>query len=437
MAQSDKWLAPSDKTTPCLKHDHGAMHIAPTTTHRSHDHTLATALRIPTCHGRRYALWAALALTLPLRDAIAQSTPVPSATDGFKPSDIVLGQTGPLSGPASTAFRLFLSGAALAFDAVNRAGGIKGRRIHLLTMDDELNPKQGAANLRTLAQNPQITALFSLVGQTAILDSAALIKAAGIPVFGATTGDKRSRERLGRPFFFTSPTYGTEAERIVAHLAATTVQKISMAYMGNPLGAEVRDAAEKKAQQLSVQVLASRPMDLGWALDIPQLVQDLTRGSPQAIVIFNTGEPLIRLVGALRQHPTAPRVYLFSLQDPAALQSALGDKAMGIVLGQVLPAPESVRHTLGSHMRQLLLATHKTSVDISPQQMQGFFNAQIVIEALKRCQGNITRGRLLSITEAMSNVNVGGIPVQFSELQRTGHEFIEMAMIGPKGRMVR
>jgi len=80
--------------------------------------------------------------------------------DGVSKTHIVLGQSLPLTGPGSSLAKPFHQGAKIYFDRVNAAGGIHGRQIELVTLDDEGYAATAAANTQKLLGQ----GVFSLFG---------------------------------------------------------------------------------------------------------------------------------------------------------------------------------------------------------------------------------------------------------------------------------
>ena len=70
-----------------------------------------------------------------------------AAENGVTDTEVVLGHTGILSGPLGAPIKVVMAGAGLAFDAVNAQGGVSGRKIRLVSLDDELSPEKAVANL--------------------------------------------------------------------------------------------------------------------------------------------------------------------------------------------------------------------------------------------------------------------------------------------------
>ena len=73
-----------------------------------------------------------------------------SAEPPTSATEVVLGQSAIISGPLGGPIKAMTAGAQLAFDAVNAQGGLHGRKIRLITLDDELAPPKAVANYKKL-----------------------------------------------------------------------------------------------------------------------------------------------------------------------------------------------------------------------------------------------------------------------------------------------
>lgn len=102
------------------------------------------------------------------------------AQEGVSKSAIVLGQSLALTGPGSSLAQPFYEGAKLYFDRVNAAGGVNGRKIDLVTLDDRGNPAttvtntqklldQGVLSLFGFYGSPQVTAAYPLIKGSEVL----------------------------------------------------------------------------------------------------------------------------------------------------------------------------------------------------------------------------------------------------------------------------
>lgn len=104
-------------------------------------------------------LFLAVFLTQPL-EVFAQAK---NYGPGVSDNEIKLGQTMPYSGPVSALSALGKAELAY-FDMLNASGGVKGRKIKLISLDDGYNPAKTVEQTRALVENENVLALFSSLG---------------------------------------------------------------------------------------------------------------------------------------------------------------------------------------------------------------------------------------------------------------------------------
>ena len=102
---------------------------------------------------------------------------------------IIVGQSAPLTGGNAAFGNDIRSGANAWFAAVNAKGGVNGRQIELVTIDDKNDRKTAGANAKTLLENPDLVALFGFASATLSLDA--------IPQAAARLGVVGQRQRVG------------------------------------------------------------------------------------------------------------------------------------------------------------------------------------------------------------------------------------------------
>lgn len=105
-----------------------------------------------------------------------------SAEFGVDDQSLRIGQTLPLTGTQAELARPFLSGIRLQFDAINATGGIHGRRIALVTLDDAGDPRLALANTRQLLYQHQVFALFGHWGRQVAAAHEAIVLAERVPM---------------------------------------------------------------------------------------------------------------------------------------------------------------------------------------------------------------------------------------------------------------
>ena len=152
---------------------------------------------------------------------------------------ILIGQSAALSGPAEQLGKEMKAGAEAYFDVVNKSGGINGRKIKLISVDDGYEPEKAAANTKKLIEEEKVLALFGYVGTPTSNAALPIFTAAKVPFVGAFTGAQSLREPFNRYIFNVRASYFDETEQIVAHLVQQGVTKIAVFYQNDAYGKAV------------------------------------------------------------------------------------------------------------------------------------------------------------------------------------------------------
>src|SRR3954466_13987663 len=122
-------------------------------------------------------------------------------SQGVTSDKILLGQSVALTGPAAELGIQMRNGAKTYFDHINTQGGVHGRKIELLTLDDGYEPTRTAPNTKNLLEEHKVFALFGYVGTATSSAAMPIFTEAKVPFFGAFTGAELLRQPFNRYIF--------------------------------------------------------------------------------------------------------------------------------------------------------------------------------------------------------------------------------------------
>ena len=166
----------------------------------------------------RYALRFALSTVFFLpQTAIAQ---------GVTSDTILIGQSAALSGPAEQLGKEMKSGAEAYFNAINQNGGVNGRKIKVVSVDDGYEPDKAAANTKKLITEDKVLALFGYVGTPTANAALPIFTEAKVPFIGAFTGAQSLRDPFNRYVFNVRASYFDETEAIIQHLVQSGAKRL-------------------------------------------------------------------------------------------------------------------------------------------------------------------------------------------------------------------
>lgn len=366
--------------------------------------------------------------------ALPAAAAPPAASPGITDSEISIGISVPLSGPVGKNGSEFLSGATMVFDRVNAAGGIFGRKIAPLALDDGYQAQRTAANVRTLVEEKHVFAIFGVLGTDNAVEGLKIATPAGVPFLFPVTGDDGMRREPNRYLFTLSASLPEEMDKIVEHLLTVGIRRIAVAHFDNGFGRSLLAATERSMKKRNTELVAAVPFAVN-AKDAPAAAQKLIAAKPAAIILASLGKSSADFIEAYRKAGGDAAIYSFSGVGSDQLVARLGAGSRGIVISQNMPSPWSFTQAASRDYRAL--KTARKEKDYSYLSMRGYISATVLVEALKRAGKSPTRDGLVTAIESMQHMDIGGFPIDFSREQHNGAQFVELTVIGANGVFVQ
>ncbi len=379
---------------------------------------------------KRRSLLATLpALALP---AHAQT---PAAEPGVSAREIVLGQTADLSASRSVITRAYSGGAQLHFDEVNRLGGIHGRQLRVVQLDDAYQTARALDNARQLVARP-VFALVHSVGTAIAGGLIPYLETQGVPhVHPLTGGDEvRAPALPSRQTFFLRASYRREVSRIVTQLRTLGISRIALAHEDEPFGHGIRLQVDDAMQAAGLSLVATGLMPFNQPTAVQAAAQTVYRARPDAVIVGSAGPSVENFIAATHRLGLRTTYYCLSVSNVERLHKALGPLSEGVVVTQVMP---SVRTSTMPVVRDYRRASAGPDSTPSGFGLEGFISARLITQALQAAGPLLTRARFIAMLEQPPSAQLGGFPVGHTPATRNGSPFVELAMIGRQGRLVQ
>src|ERR1700735_2823064 len=156
---------------------------------------------------------------------------------GVTDAEIKIGQTMPYSGPAS-AYGVIGKTKAAYFRMINEAGGINGRKINLISLDDGYSPPKTVEQVRRLVEQEQVAFLFNTLGTPPNAAIRKYLNDNKVPQLFVATGAAIWGDPQHFPWTIGfQPNYQTEAVIFIKHILATKPDaKIGVLYQNDGFG---------------------------------------------------------------------------------------------------------------------------------------------------------------------------------------------------------
>ncbi|WP_422844242.1 ABC transporter substrate-binding protein [Acidovorax sp. M2(2025)] len=346
-----------------------------------------------------------------------------------------IGQSTALTGPLGDLGSAMHQGAKAAFAAINARGGVHGKAVELVTLDDAYEVPKALANVDQFLADRDLFALFNCMGTPMIEAMLPKVIDSGMPFVAPFTGAQLSRVKSARNVFNIRASYADEAEKLVQHLSTIGIQRLGIVYQNNSFGKEVFQSARQSMDRLKLPEALAVTVENN-ASDAGAAAAKLAGGHLEAVVIGLAGKPTLEFVKAFRALQRGVALYALSVMGTPATVKALGPDATGMAISQVVPLPSNVVMPVVRDFQAAWKAAGATA-EPSHLALEGYINARVFAEALQRAGRNPGRAAFLDALWGLKKWDLGGFEIHATTPDRNASRFVELTLVGRDGRFLR
>ncbi len=350
---------------------------------------------------------------------------------GVTKTNILIGQSSPFSGSNKELGDDIREGIQAYFKLVNAAGGVNGRTLELIALDDANDAKRSGENARILIEQRGVLALIGYASATLSLPALPFAEKSKVAFVGPFTGAEPMRT-FRRNVYNIRASYADELEKIVDFYATTGMKKFSIIHYDDAVGKENLAAVElaltrRGLKPSSIATLKRNQTDLG------ATVSDVVKAEPDVVIATTLYKTTGDFIKSARKAGSGAQFASTSFVGASALANELGEQGMGVVVAQVVPPYARASIPV---VREYQAAIEKSlgKKDYSFTSLESYIGAKVIVEAIRRAGANPTREGLLKTLDSMQNFNVGGYLVDFSPSNHNGSRFVELTAISKAGR---
>ena len=331
--------------------------------------------------------------------ARAQSTP------GVTEKEIVIGSCSALEGPSKFLGTATVTGANAYFSAVNEAGGVDGRKLRLVSSDDSYDPEKAQGCFDKL-MSEKVFALAFFVGTPTALKYVPLAESNKIPLVGLFTGAQTLYQPLRHWVVNVRASYFDEArEQIDGLWNVLGYHKIGVIYPEDSFGAAVLEAVKAALRAHGAEPVALGTYERQTAL-VVGAVEVVRRAKPDAVVVVgpsNTVAPILKQAHSKDWKPLFTTVS-FVGTDELIVQA--GQDAEGVVVTQVVQ-PYYLTDFKAVTQYRRALQKYSPGTPANFVSFEGFIDAMVLVEGLKRAGKDLTREGLIRGIESIHDMDLG------------------------------
>jgi len=351
----------------------------------------------------------------------------PPSVDGVTPREVIIGQTLPLSGPVGELGATFHAGYKAAIEQVNRKGGVHGRTIKLMAVDDGYVVQKSVESANKLVQDG-VFLMSGCVGTANVLALMPVLAAQNVPLFAPYTGADAIQKEAGRSVFTVMAAYSQEVEKMVQHLSTVGLGKIAIVHQNSGFGKSVLAGTQAAMTRRNLTLHGSAAVESD-ASNAPAVAADLAKLAPQAVIVAAVGKPALEFIRAYRGTGRNAQFLLLSgTADINALGKELGNGAVGVIVTQTAPPPFSTRLKVAKEHREAMKAAGQEG-RVNYTSMMGHIAASALVEVLRRTGRELTRDKFIAAAEGAGRIDLGGYELAFSRDQHHGSKLVDISMI--------
>ena len=354
------------------------------------------------------------------------------AEDGVSPDKIVFGQATALDGPASALGQGMKMGLEAAFAEVNKAGGVKGRKLELKSVDDGYEPTKSIEAVKKLLEEDKVFAIAGAVGTPTAAATQPIATAAGAPFIGAFTGAEFLREPYKPLVLNIRASYFQETEAMVEHLTKDLgASKIAIMYQDDAFGqaglAGVKKALDKRQMQLAGEGTFERN-----TVAVKTALLAIKKAEPHAVIMISPYKPAAEFIKLAKQIKLDVTFVNISFVGSDALAKELGPVGAGVVITQVVPFPKDAAIPVVGRYQASLKAS---APDAQPGfvSLEGYLVGRAIIAALEKVNGDPTRQALIEAVQKIGTFDLGGFKLTYGPSNNRGSDQVFLTVIQPDG----
>jgi branched-chain amino acid transport system substrate-binding protein len=341
---------------------------------------------------------------------LALSTPSFAAdAPGVTATEIKIGGVFPFSGPASS-IGLVGKGVLAYVQSINERGGINGRKINYIAMDDAYSPPKAVEHVRRLVESDEVAFIFSQLGTPGNTASAKYLVLKGVPTISIISGSNKFTSVADFPLTTTGlVSFDTEGKIYAKYLSkALPNAKYAILYQNDDLGKDYVNAFKAFLKS----DFDKRVVTAAYEISDPTIdsqVVSLKSSGAEALLVAGTPKfsaQAIRKVAEIGWKPTLI-VNFPSGSVSATLKPAGFDNAMGVIVGTFIKDPTDSKWNDDAGMKayRAFFAKYLAGSDIGDTNyLTGYQQGMILEQILKQCGNDLSRENIVKQAKSLKDL---------------------------------
>lgn len=374
-------------------------------------------------------------LSLPLLLCLLLSSAARAREGGGPP--IYLGQSCALTGPAMNLGVELRAGLRAAFAEINQQGGIGGREIILVSVDDGYEPYRAVENTQRLIEQENVFLMIGEVGTPTSEAVIALTEKMKVPFFAPYTGAEFLRTPFKKYVVNIRGSYFQEMEKVVSYYVDTLgLERLSCFYQNDSFGRAGLHGAEMALARRGLKLVSTGTYERNTVAVLGGM-NDIFGHSPQAVLLVGTYAACAEFIKLSKiRHGRDIHFSNISFVGSSILQSMLGAAGEKVIISQVVPFPwDDSIPAVQEYARAM--RTYQYGVELGFTSLEGYIAGRLFSAIAREVKGELTREAFLETMERVGRFDIGGVVMEFGPGDHQGLDYVELTAIFPQFKVIQ
>jgi len=362
------------------------------------------------------------------------------AEPGVYDDRIVFGQSAAFEGPAASLGTDIRNGILAAFDEINRAGGVKGRKLELVSYNDGYEPELAIINTNRLIEQDNVFALIGEVGTPTSRAVQPLAREYRVPFIGAFTGAAFLRDPGLTNVINIRASYDQETEELIGYLVDERgLKRIAILYQDDTYGSAGLSGVVAALNRRGLELVADGTY-MRNTTAVKRAALTIRKANPDAIIIIGAYKPAAEFIRVARSIGVDALFLTVSFVGSNALAADLGSEGSGVVVSQVVPLYHDTDIPVVSSFHNAMAKLSETvgrdlMVDgLGFVSLEGYITGRLVVDVLQDLGNNPTREAFIETFEELRTYGVDDFTLQYGPGDNQGSNHVFLTVINDDGK---
>lgn len=348
-----------------------------------------------------------------------------SGESGSGDGPITLGQTAPQSGESALLGQT-TNGLRAYFEKVNDDGGINGRQIKVVSLDDGYDPARTVQALKLLQSKYNALADVGPVGSPTTAAALPAAQASNFPIVAPQTGASSFYEEpIPEMLFLSFPDYFVDGKTLGDFAAEKGFERVGVLYQNDDFGKSIL----KGIESTDANLVAKLPYDVTQTDFSPQAIE-LRSADVDAVILVTLVGTTVKFIPAMESINFRPEILLSQSSATTELINTVGEPLQDAYISAFIPPLWDTDNEQVKEFRDAM-EKYQPGEDISSYAAWGWLSAQIAVAGLEQSESPLDTDAYVSGMNQIEGLATIGGEVSYAEDDHVGLD--QMFMLQIKG----